>query len=72
VIINLEDGFYTGSSLLDTLTILQATHGNIGREQSYGFVMSTKGELPPYIRAADLWQTLGSVQLQRSPKHNAK
>jgi hypothetical protein len=72
VIINLEDGFYTGSSLLDTLTILQATHGNIGREQSYGFVMSTKGELPPYIRAADLWQALGSVQLQRSPKHNAK
>ena len=69
VIINLEDGYYTGSSLLDTFTILQATHGNIGQEQSYGFVMSTKGELPPYIRAADLWQTLGSMQLQRSPTH---
>jgi hypothetical protein len=67
VIVNLEDGYYTGSSLLDTFTILQATHGNIGQEQSYGFVMSTTSELPPYIRAADLWEALGSAQLQRSP-----
>lgn len=66
VIVNMEDGYYTGSSLLDLFTILQATHGNIGQEQSYGFVMSTRGELPPYIRAEDLWETLGSVQLQRS------
>ena len=68
VIVNLEDGYYTGSSLLDTFTLLQATHGNIGQEQSYGFVMSTTSELPPYIRAADVWQALGAVQLQRSPK----
>jgi hypothetical protein len=68
VIVNLEDGYYTGSSLLDTFTVLQATHGNIGQAQSYGFVMSTTRELPPYIRAADLWGTLGSAQLRRSPK----
>lgn len=68
VIVNLKDGYYTGSSLLDVFTILQATHGNIGQEQSYGFVMSTAGELPPYIRAADLWKALGSVQLERSRK----
>jgi hypothetical protein len=68
VIVNLEDGYYTGSSLLDTFTILQATHGNIGPEQSYGFVMSTVTELPPYIRAGDLWEALGSAQLRRSPK----
>lgn len=72
VIVNLEDGYYTGSSLLDTLSILRATHGNIGQEQSYGFVMTTTRELPPYIRAADLWQTLGSVQLQRSLKQREK
>jgi len=66
VIVNLEDGYYTGSSLLDTFTLLQATHGNIGPEQSYGFVMSTTTELPPYIRAGDLWETLGSAQLHRS------
>ena len=68
VIVNLEDGYYTGSSFLDTFTLLQATHGNIGQEQSYGFAMSSMGELPPYIRAADLWKTLGSAQLQRGPK----
>lgn len=67
VIVNLEDGYYTGSSLLDVFTALQATHGNIGQEQSYGFVMSTTSELPPYIRAADLWKALGSAQLQRRP-----
>jgi hypothetical protein len=65
VIVNLEDGFYTGSFLLDTVTFLQATHGNIGQEQSYGFVMSTTSELPPYIRAADLWEALGSARLQK-------
>jgi hypothetical protein len=64
VIVNLEDGYYTGSSLLDVFTILQATHGNMGQEQSYGFVMSTTSELPPYIRAEDLWKVLGSPQLQ--------
>jgi len=69
VIVNLEDGYYTGSSLLDTVTFLQATHGNIGQEQSYGFVMSTARELPPYIRAGDLWETLGPVQLKRSVKN---
>src|ERR1700752_762465 len=68
VIVNLEDGYYTGNSLLDALTVLQATHGNIGQEQSYGFVMTTTSELPPYIRAANLWETLGSAQLLRSPR----
>jgi len=65
VIVNLEDGYYTGSFLLDTVTFLQATHGNIGQAQSYGFVMSTRSELPPYIRAADLWQALGSARLRK-------
>ena len=68
VIVNLEDGYYTGSSLLDALTVLQATHGNIGQEQSYGFVMSTMDELPPYVRAGELWETLGSVRVQRSQR----
>jgi len=72
VIVNLEDGFYTGSFLLDTVTFLQATHGNIGQAQSYGFVMSTRSELPPYIRAGDLWEALGSAELHRSPKGQQK
>ena len=41
VIINFQDGYYSGSSLLDRFAILQATHGNLGPEQSFGFVMST-------------------------------
>jgi len=68
VIVNLEDGYYTGSSFLDVFTILQATHGNIGQGQSYGFAMSTVAELPAYIRAGDLWKTLGSARLERSVK----
>lgn len=72
VIVNMEAGYYTGSSLLDVFTILQATHGNIGQEQSYGFVMSTNGRFPQYIRAGDLWETLGSAQLQRSLKRKGQ
>ena len=59
VIVNLEDGFYTGSSFLDTLSVLRATHGNIGPGQSYGFVMNTARDLPLYVRAGDLWKALG-------------
>ena len=68
VIVNLEDGYYTGNSFLDVFTFLQATHGNIGQEQSYGFAMSTASELPAYIRAGDLWKTLGSAQLAKGAK----
>ncbi|MBA2339399.1 MAG: hypothetical protein H0V88_03315 [Pyrinomonadaceae bacterium] len=66
VIVNLEDGYYTGSRTLDVFTFLQATHGNIGQEQSSGFVMSTKENLPSSIRAADLWRIIGSPRLHKS------
>lgn len=66
VLVNFEDGYYTGSSLLDVFAILQATHGNLGQEQSFGFVMSTHRDLPAYIRAGDLWQSIGSPQLRKS------
>ncbi len=68
VIVNFKDGYYTGNSLMDLFAVLQATHGNLGQEQSYGFVMSTSQGLPSYIRAEDLWKTLGSPQLRRSAK----
>lgn len=69
VIVNFKDGYYSGNAFLDFVAILQATHGNIGQEQSYGFVMSTDRALPPYIRAEDLWQALGSPQLARSERN---
>jgi hypothetical protein len=65
VIVNFKDGYYTGSYLLDLFTILQATHGNLGQGQSYGFVITTDLELPLFIRAEDLWSALGSPHLRR-------
>jgi hypothetical protein len=69
VIINFKDGYYSGSSLLDLFAILQATHGNLGPEQSFGFVMSTERELPAYVRSEDLWITIGAPRLNNSAHH---
>lgn len=41
VIVSFEDGYYTGSWLLDVLAILQATHGNLRQAQSRGIVLAT-------------------------------
>lgn len=64
VILNFEDGYYTGSALLDLFTILRSTHGNLGREQSFGFVMSTAYALPAYLRARDVWGAIGNPKLR--------
>ena len=66
VIVNFEDGYYVGSRTLDLFTFLQATHGNLGQEQSFGFVMSTKKELPSFVPAAELWRTIGSPRLRKA------
>lgn len=66
VIVNFEDGYYTGSKGLDVFTFLQATHGNINREQSFGFAMSTARQLPAYVRAVDLWSAIGRPRLQKA------
>lgn len=73
VIVSFEDGYYSGSASLDVFAFLQATHGNLGREQSYGFLMSTEHELQPFIRAEDLWTSIGSPRLNKSlhSPHNA-
>jgi hypothetical protein len=71
LIVNLEDGYYTGSFSMDIFAFLQATHGNLGREQSFGFVISTNQDLPAYIRAADVWRALGSPQLQKQAGREA-
>jgi len=66
VIVNFEDGYYSGSKLLDIFAFLQATHGNLGKEQSFGFVMETERDLPDYIRAENLWKEIGSPSLKKS------
>jgi len=49
VVVSLEDGYYTGSWLLDVFAPLQATHGNLRRAQSRGVVLSTdQGLFLPY------------------------
>lgn len=45
VLVSFEDGYYTGSRLLDLFAILQATHGNLRRAQSRGVVLSTNPDL---------------------------
>ncbi len=59
VLVSLEDGYYDGSDVLDLFAILRATHGNLRRAQTEGFVLTTVRELPEVIRAADLWSALG-------------
>ncbi|HEX8141832.1 MAG TPA: hypothetical protein VF553_04495 [Pyrinomonadaceae bacterium] len=71
VIVNLEDGFYTGSFTMDIFAFLQATHGNLGREQSFGFVLSTGAELPTHLRAEEVWQAIGSPELRRQAETSA-
>jgi hypothetical protein len=65
LILNLEDGYYTGSFSLDIFAFLQATHGNLGREQSTGFILSTTPDLPAHLRAQDVWQAIGSPRLHK-------
>ncbi|HJR07186.1 MAG TPA: hypothetical protein VJ842_08015 [Pyrinomonadaceae bacterium] len=67
VIVNFADGYYTGSAPLDVFAFLQATHGNLGAQQSFGFVMSSVTELPAHLRARDVWRAIGSPVLRKSP-----
>ncbi len=66
VILNFEDGYYTGNYLLDAVATLHATHGNLFQEQTFGFVMSTSHQLPAFVRAKDVWPALRSPQLAKS------
>ncbi len=66
VILSLDDGYYSGSFALDIFAFLQATHGNVMREQSTGFVMTSNQNLPATLRASDVWEAIGEPALQHS------
>jgi hypothetical protein len=70
VFVNFVDGYYSGSMALDIVAFLQATHGNLGRGQSLGFVMSNTRDLPLYLRASEVWPAIGSPTLEKSPRPN--
>jgi hypothetical protein len=67
VLVNFADGYYTGSASLDVFAFLQATHGNLGAQQSFGFVMTSARDLPAHLRARDVWRAIGSPVLRKSP-----
>jgi hypothetical protein len=58
VIVSLDDGFYAGSRMLDLFAAMRAAHGNLSRGESLGFVASTVRDLPPYLRASEVWRSL--------------
>jgi hypothetical protein len=68
VLVNFADGYYTGSASLDVFAFLQATHGNLGARQSFGFVLSNALSLPAHLRARDVWRAIGSPVLKKSLK----
>ncbi len=70
VVVSFQDGYYTGSKLLDIFAFMQATHGNIGRGQSLGFVMSSARELPAYLRAGDVWPAIGAPLINKATRQN--
>lgn len=68
VVVNFADGYYTGCASLDVFAFLQATHGNLGTQQSFGFVMNSATDLPTHLRARDVWRAIGSPVLRKSPR----
>ena len=60
LLVSLKDGYYVGNRLLDFFSRLRATHGNLGREQSLGFVLTTAAPLPPFLRGDQLWKMLSA------------
>ncbi|MFQ5926444.1 MAG: alkaline phosphatase family protein [Terriglobia bacterium] len=72
VLVSLEDGYCTGSRLLDLFSLLRATHGNLRRAQSLAFAMSTADFLTPprTLRARDLFPLLArqASRPRRSPR----
>jgi hypothetical protein len=58
VLLSLEPGWYVGNPDMDKWIILTGAHGNLRQASSYGFLMTTAGELPSVIRADQVADTL--------------
>lgn len=71
VTVSFADGYYSGSLALDAFTVLRATHGNSGREQSFGVVMNNVRALPAYLRAKEVWSAIGAPVLSKPVKARA-
>ena len=61
VMLSLRDGVHTGSDDLDHSLPMAATHGNLRKNSSYAFAMTTAGPLPPLLRMRDLAAALRAI-----------
>lgn len=58
VLISVKDGRHCGSKFMSWICDVQAAHGNLGRDSTYGFVMTTAGTLPEIVRMERLREEL--------------
>jgi hypothetical protein len=65
VLVSLEDGWYCGSSDLTSYIRMRGVHGNLRRDGSLGFAMTTLGPLPDNIRIAGLAAELAKLSKPR-------
>lgn len=61
VLISVQDGWHTGSAMQTKMVNISATHGGLGDLSSLGFVMSTLGRVPDYVRMQDLLRELRAL-----------
>lgn len=61
VLVSLADGYHVGSKLQTDLITLIGVHGSLRPMSTYGFAMTTEGELPGNVRMADLRASLREV-----------
>jgi hypothetical protein len=70
VLISVADGVHTGSAFQSRMITLRAAHGNLRPLSTYGFAISTAGELPAVLRMRDLAPALESrgVNVLKQPE----
>jgi len=54
VIISLEDRFYSGSTSFGGAVNVASTHGGLNKRNCTAFIMSSVGNLPPFMRSRDV------------------
>lgn len=67
VLVSLEDGYYAGSPAIESFMKMKSVHGNLRRQGSSGFVMTTLGVVESPIRIDRL-----RAHLQKYSRNSAK
>jgi hypothetical protein len=67
VLLSLDENYYCGSAFMSGFYGLRAAHGALYQMASYGFVMTTAGQLPETMRMETLAAELQSLGLR--PRH---